>query len=435
MRSQFSHHTVIVGGGFAGLYAAKSLRRAGVKVTLVDKRNFHLFQPLLYQVATGWLSPGDIASPLRTIFSRYKNISVLMAEVTDIVPDDHTVILRDGELHYDTLIVATGTTPHYFGNDAWASAAPGLKTIEDALEIRRRVLLAFEIAEREPDPGRQRAFLTFVVVGGGSAGVELVGALAEVARDALKNDFRSIDPAASEIILLEGKDRILPSYPPKLSAKAVTALENLGVSIQTGILVTDIEGDEITVQKHDQVEHIRAGTVLWVGGTKGTSIGQVLASRTGAELDHVGRVMVEPDLTLPDNPDIFVVGDLAHFAHQNGEPLPGLAPVAMQQGQYVANLIKKRLTGQSLPAFRYRDRGNLAVIGRNTAIARLGRLKFDGFLAWLAWAFVHITYLIEFDNKLLVLIQWAWNYATHKRGTRLITGGDPFPLVKNHIRQ
>jgi len=432
MKAQSSYHIVIVGGGFAGLYAAKSLRHAQAEVTLVDKRNFHLFQPLLYQVATGWLSPGDIASPLRAVFHRYKNISVLMAEVIDVIPDEHKLVLCDGELSYDTLIIAAGTVPSYYGNDVWVPVAPGLKTIEDAIEIRRRILLAFEAAERETDPDKRNALLTFVIVGGGATGVELAGTIAELARVAIKDDFRSINPTKARIILIESTDRILPPYPPELSARAAKDLTNLGVSIQTEALVVDIQEDMIVIRQREQVKEISAKTVIWAGGTKGTPIGQVLASRTGATLDRAGRVIVEPDLTIPKYPDIFIVGDLAHFAHQNGKPLPGAAQVAMQQGRYVANLIKKRLKGQKLPAFHYKDKGSLAIIGRNEAVANMGWLKLHGFPAWLIWIFVHITYLIEFDNKLLVLIQWTWNYITHKRGARLITGKDPFPIVETY---
>jgi NADH dehydrogenase len=432
MKTKSFNHIVIVGGGFAGLYVAKSLRRTQIEVTLVDKRNFHLFQPLLYQVATGWLSPGDIASPLRAVFHNNKNITVLMAEVTDIIPNEHKLICSDGELSYDTLVVATGTIPSYYGNDAWIPVAPGLKTIEDAIEMRSRILLAFEMAERESDPSKRNALLTFVIVGGGATGVELAGTIAELARIALKDDFRSINPTETKIILIESTDKILPSYPPELSARAAHDLMHLGVSIQTEALVVDIQDNMIVIRQHEQVKEISANTVIWAGGTKGTPIGQVLASRTGATLDRAGRVIVEPDLTIPNYPDIFIVGDLAHFAHQNGKPLPGAAQVAMQQGRYVANLIKKRLKGQKLPAFHYKDKGSLAIIGRNEAVANMGWLKLHGFPAWLLWIFVHITYLIEFDNKLLVLIQWTWNYITHKRGSRLITGNDPFSIVKTY---
>lgn len=423
------HYIVIIGGGFGGLYAAQALKRAPVKITLIDKRNFHLFQPLLYQVATGELSPGDIASPLRAILNRQKNTLVLQAEAVDVDPIRQTVILRDGELSYNTLIVATGVSHHYFGHDDWAAAAPGLKTVEDALEVRRRILLAFEAAEREPDPAKRRAWLRFVIVGGGPTGVELAGALGEMAYSTLKNDFRNINPAEADILLLEGADRILSAYSPDLSAKAEAALIDLGVTVQTRTLVADIKSDAVTIRRDDETDLIQAQTVLWAAGMKASSFGQVLAKRTGASVDRAGRIVVGPDLTIPDHPDIFVIGDLAHFAHQDGKPLPGVAPVAMQQGQYVADLIKSRLKGENPAPFHYRDKGSLAVIGRQAGVADFGRLKFAGFPAWLAWLFIHIWYLIEFDNKLLVLIQWAWNYFTRKRGARLITGKDPFPLV------
>lgn len=431
------HHLVIVGGGFGGLYAAKALKRAPVRVTLVDKRNFHLFQPLLYQVATGGLSPGDIASPLRAVLGRHKNTSVLKAEVVDIDPVQRQVLLRDGRLSYDTLIVATGASHHYFGHDEWAEVAPGLKTVEDALDIRRRILLAFEAAEREPDPEVRRACMRFVVVGGGPTGVELAGAIGELAYRTLKDDFRRIDPTEAEILLLDGVERILPTYPPELSARAETSLARLGVTVRAGSLVADIDGDLVTVSRDGETEAIRAKTILWAAGMKASPMGQVLAERTTVELDRAGRVVVGPDLSIPGYPNIFVTGDLAHFAHQGDQPLPGVAPVAMQQGRYVADLIQRRLISDEesdLSPFRYRDKGSLAVIGRNAAVAELGPARFAGFLAWLLWVFVHIGYLIEFDNKLLVLIQWAWNYFTRKQGARLITGSDPFPLVEPKTR-
>jgi len=425
-----AHHVVIIGGGFGGLYAAKVLGRGPVKVTVVDKRNFHLFQPLLYQVATGGLSPGDIASPLRAVLNRYKNIWVLTAEVIDIDPGQPKVILRDGELTYDTLIIATGVSHHYFGHDEWAPIAPGLKTVEDALDVRRRIFLAFEAAEREPDPEQRRAWMTFVLVGGGPTGVELAGALGELAHSTLKNDFRNINPREVEILLLEGADRLLPPYPAELSAKAEAGLTRLGVTMRTSTLVTDIQNNTVTMRRGDTVEQIEARTILWAAGVKASPMGQVLAQRAGAQLDRAGRVVVEPDLTIPGHPDMFVIGDLSSFSHQDGKPLPGVAPVAMQQGRYVANLIQARLKGKSLPPFRYRDKGSLAVIGRNAAVADFGSLRFGGFLAWLIWIFVHIGYLIEFDNKVLVMFQWAWNYFTRKRGARLITGEHVLPLVE-----
>lgn len=427
---QSPHQVVVIGGGFGGLYAAKSLGRVAVNVTLVDKRNFHLFQPLLYQVATGTLSPADISSPLRSVLNSSKNTKVLMGEVVDIDPQARKVILRNAELPYDSLIVATGVSHHYFGNDDWATVAPGLKTVEDALEMRRRIFVAFEAAEKETDPEKRRAWLTFVVVGGGPTGVELAGAIAELAYSTLKKDFRNINTAEAQILLLEGMDRILPPYAPELSAKAEASLQRLGVTVQTKTLVTDIADSVVTMHQGEQVEQIPARTILWAAGVKASLMGEVLAKRTGAELDRVGRVIVEPDLSVPGHPNIFVVGDLGNFSHQNGKPLPGVAPVAMQQGQYVAAQIQQQLEGNSLIPFRYFDRGNLAVIGRNSAVVDLGFVKFSGFLAWLTWVFVHIYFLIEFDNKLVVMMQWGWNYWTRKRGARLITGEESLLTVE-----
>jgi NADH:ubiquinone reductase (H+-translocating) len=421
-RAAAAHRVVIVGGGFGGLYAAKTLGRSKqIETTLIDKRNFHLFQPLLYQVATGKLSPGDISSPLRAILSHYRHVKVLMDEVTDIDPEQHQVMVQTGVLPYDTLIVATGVSHHYFGHEQWAEVAPGLKTIEDAIDMRRRIFRAFEVAEQTTDPDQRRAWLTFVVVGGGPTGVELAGALGDLAHHALKHDFRSIDTRETRILLLEGVDRVLPPYPPELSTVAAKSLERLGVTVQTQSLVTGITEDAVTVRRGEQTETIPAKTVLWAAGVRASGIGQVLAERVGATLDRVGRVIVNPDLSVPGQPDIFVVGDLAHYAHQDDQPLPGVAPVAMQQGAYVAKLIQRRLHGQDLPPFHYSDGGSLAVIGQNAAVANLGRFKLSGFPAWLIWVFVHIYYLIEFDNKLIVMIQWFWHYFSRKGGSRLIT--------------
>ena len=419
---QSPHQVVIIGGGFGGLYAAKALSRCLVNVTLVDKRNFHLFQPLLYQVATGTLSPADISSPLRSILNRSKNTKVLMGEVVDIDPLQRQVIMRNEELTYDSLIIGTGVSHHYFGNDDWATVAPGLKTVEDALLMRQRIFVAFEAAEKETDPEKRRAWLTFVIVGGGPTGVELAGAIAELAYSTLKQDFRNIDTNDAQILLLEGMDRILPPYAPELSVQAEASLKRLGVTVQTKTMVTNIADNIVTTKQGEKVEQVPARTILWAAGVKASPMGKVLAERTGAQLDRVGRVIVEPDLSVPGHPDIFVVGDLANFSHQKGKPLPGVAPVAMQEGQYVAALIQKRLNGNTLPEFRYFDRGSLAVIGRNAAVVDLGFIKFTGFFAWLIWLFIHIFYLIEFDNKLVVMIQWGWNYFTRKRGARLITG-------------
>lgn len=433
------HHVVIVGGGFAGLYAAKALGNTdGMHVTLIDKRNFHLFQPLLYQVATGGLSPGDISSPLRAVLSHHRHTSVLMADVQDIEPVQNQVILRDAPpLSYDSLIVATGVSHHYFGKD-WHDIAPGLKTVEDALEMRRRIFLAFEAAERESDPEKRQALLTFVVVGGGPTGVELAGALAELAFTTLKDHFRNIDPHQTKIILLEGMDRVLPPYPPELSMEAETSLKSLGVDVRTSTLVTDIQGDVVTTKNGDEVTQLRAQTVLWAAGVKASAMGQVLAERTGVGLDRVGRVIVESDFSIANHPNIFVVGDLAHYAHQGDKPLPGVGAVAMQEGDYIARLLKSRLKGKSLKPFKYFDQGSLAVIGRNAAVANIWNFRISGLPAWLIWVFVHIYYLVEFDNKLVVMVQWGWTYLTNRGGSRLITGKDalkPFAgaaIAKEH---
>jgi NADH dehydrogenase len=420
--SRSPHRIVIIGGGFTGLYAAQALRDAPVEVTLIDKRNFHLFQPLLYQVATGGLSPGDISSPLRAVLSKCRNTKVLMDEVTDIDPSTHTVTLRHDTVTYDSLIVATGVSHHYFGNEHWSEQAPGLKTIEDALEMRRRIFLAFEAAEREPDPVKRQAWLNFVVVGGGPTGVELAGALAELAYGTLKSDFRSIDTSETKILLVEGMDRLLPPYPPDLSIQAEAALQGLGVTIQTGTFVTQIEKGMVTMKQGDRIQQVAARTVLWAAGVKASAMGKVLSDRAGAELDRVGRVIVNADFSIPNHPDIYVVGDLANYAHLGGKPLPGTGAVAMQQGSYIARHLKAKLRNKTPKPFKYFDAGSLAVIGRNAAVARLGNFHFAGFPAWLIWVFIHIYYLVEFDNKLVVMIQWAWNYFTRKQGTRLITG-------------
>ncbi|MGB3295545.1 MAG: NAD(P)/FAD-dependent oxidoreductase [Phormidesmis sp.] len=427
---QSSHHVVIVGGGFGGLYAAKALGKAAVKVTLIDKRNFHLFQPLLYQVATGGLSAGDISSPLRAVLSKQKNVQVLMGEVIGIEPDDQTVLLKNGEaISYDSLIVATGSSHHYFGKDEWSKIAPGMKTIEDALEVRRRIFLAFEAAEKEADPARREALLTFFIVGGGPTGVELAGALAELAYETLREDFRSINLGETKIVLLEGMDRVLPPYPGELSVAAKKSLEKLGVEVRTQTLVTNIEGDIVTLKNGDTEEQVQAFTVLWAAGIKASPMGKAIADKTGAELDRIGRVIVEPDLSVPGYPNLFIAGDLAHYAHNSENPLPGTAATAMQQGSYLATAIQRRVANKSVSAFNYKDNGSLAVIGRNEAVASLGFANLSGFPAWAIWIFIHIYYLIEFDNKLLVMLQWGWHYFTSQRGARLITGDDSIPAL------
>jgi len=429
------HHVVIIGGGFGGLYAAKALKRAPVCVTLVDRRNFHLFQPLLYQVATGGLSPGDITSPLRFVLKRQKNTHVVLGEVQTIDVASRRVLLSDGVVGYDTLVVAAGSRHHYFGHDQWEAFAPGLKTIEDATEIRRRVLLAFETAEREPDPELRRAWLTFVVVGGGPTGVELAGALGEIANDTLKNDFRSIRPSDASILLVEGVDRVLPPYPPPLSAVARTSLESLGVTVRTGTSVTRLDDESVTLRSDGEEERIDARTVLWAAGVQANDLGKDLASACGATLDRGGRLVVDPDLSLPGHPEILVIGDMAHFVHQGDQPLPAVAPVAMAQGRYVANLIRQRLQKRPTKPFHYIDKGSMATIGRSKAVCDFGWLRFSGLLAWLTWLFVHLLFLVEFQNRLLVLVQWAWNYTTFNRGARLITGKNPLPLSLSSTKE
>jgi NADH dehydrogenase len=415
------HRVVILGGGFGGLYAAKALKKAPAQITLLDRRNFHLFQPLLYQVATGSLSPGEIASPLRRVLHSQQNTRVLLGEAVDLDADRRRVILADGQIEYDTLIVATGSTDFYFGHDEWQQRAPGLKTIEEATEIRSKILYAFEAAEKEADPEKQRAWLTFVIVGAGATGVELAGALGEIANEMLHRDFRSIDSTRSEILLLEGGPRVLPAYPDDLSAKAEASLIRLGVTPRTNVMVTGIDETGVTVKTPAGVDRINARTVIWAAGVQASSFGDVLKRRAGAQLDRGGRVMVGPDLSVPGHPEILVIGDLAHF-EQDGKMLPGVAPVAMQQGGYVAKLIRKRLQGEASENFRYLDKGSLAVIGRASAVADIHGLHISGLLAWLTWLFIHLLYLVEFSNRVLVFIQWGFLYLTYNQGARLITG-------------
>ena len=414
------HRVVILGGGFGGLYAAKALKNAPVQVTLLDRRNFHLFQPLLYQVATGSLSPGEIASPLRSILHRQQNTQVLLGEAKDLDTAGRRVILDSGELEYDTLIVATGSTDSYFGHDDWARYAPGLKSIEHATEIRGKILYAFEAAEKETDPEKRREWLTFVLVGAGTTGVELAGALGEIAHDTLRNDFRSIRPEEAQIILLEGGPRVLPSYPGDLSEKAKASLIRLGVQPRTDVLVTGIDDGGVTVKTQQGEERIAARTVIWSAGVRPSPFAQVLERQAGAKLDRRGQVMTASDCSVAGHPEIFVIGDLAHF-EQDGKPLPGVAQVAMQQGGYVAKLIRARLTGKPSAPFRYFDKGSLAVIGRAAAVAQIGPLHMSGLLAWLTWLFVHLMYLVEFSNRILVFVQWGFLYLTFSRGARLIT--------------
>jgi NADH dehydrogenase len=411
MRAKDLPHVLIVGAGFGGLYAAKALAGAPVRVTVIDRKNHHLFQPLLYQVATAALSPGDIAHPIRAILNRQRNVRVLLAEATGVDLATKKVILSDGEIPYDYLVLSTGVRHAYFGHKEWEKDAPGLKSLEDALEMRRRILLAFEKAERETNEARRRALLTFVVIGGGPTGVELAGAIAEIARQVMVRDFRAINPREARVILVEAGPRILPSYPEDLSAKAEASLMKLGAEVWKGTPVTRIEGDRVQIGE----KLIEAGTTLWAAGVEASP----LARSLGVPLDRAGRVLVNPDLTLPGHPEVFVIGDLAALKGKDGRFLPGVCPVAIQQGRYVARRIRR---GGGSEPFEYHDRGSLATIGRAAAVADFGWIKISGFFAWAAWLFIHIFFLIGFRNRFLVLFQWAWAYFTYQRSARLITG-------------
>jgi NADH dehydrogenase len=409
-------HVVIIGGGFGGLSAAKRLRGAPVDVTILDRRNHHVFQPLLYQVAMAVLSPGDIASPIRWILRHQRNAEVLLGDVSGIDPVGKTVRLTDGaSFSYDYLIVAAGATHAYFGHDDWLPYAPGLKTLEDALEMRRRVLMAFEKAERESDAVRRIRLLTFVIVGGGPTGVELAGALAEIARQSLAKDFRHFDPSSSKIILLEGGPAILPPFPEPLRDAARRDLTRLGVDVRTGALVTRIGPGVVEIGE----SRIEAETILWAAGVAASPLGASL----GVPLDRAGRVLVQPDLTIPGHPDVFVIGDLASLAGSAGRPLPGVAQVAIQMGAHASHNILRAVEGQPLRAFRYRDLGDMATIGRASAVADFGWLQLKGWIGWLAWLFVHLMNLVGFRNRIVVLVQWAWSYFSYQRAIRLITGG------------
>jgi NADH:quinone reductase (non-electrogenic) len=431
------HRVVVVGGGFAGLQATSRLSRAPVDVTLVDRRNFHLFQPLAYQVATGALSPGEICYPLRVIFRRRPNVRVLMAEVTGFDLSARRVeLLPVGRqaaesISYDTLIVAGGSRYSYFGHDDWQAAAPELKTLEGALELRGRILRAFEAAEVEPDPDRRAAWLTFVVVGGGPTGVEMAGQIGEIARDT-RRDFRAIDSQQARILLVETTDRLLGTFPPSLSAKAARSLQRLGVTPRLRETVVGIDDQSVTVQTQEgAVERVPARTAIWAAGVTASGLARWLGELGDAEIDRAGRVTVEPDLSLPGHPEVLAVGDMVRIRRPDDEPLvlPGLAPVAMQQGRYAARLVRDRLRGRQTPPFRYRDKGNLATIGRASAVADLPFVRLSGFIGWITWLVVHLWYLIGFQNRLLVVIRWSFSFFTHGRGARLITnepgpGGD-----------
>jgi NADH dehydrogenase len=426
------HHVVVVGGGFGGLQAVSKLRRAPVEVTLVDRRNFHLFQPLTYQVATGALSPGEIAYPLRAIFKRDRNVRVLLAEVADFDLAARELHLRSvsavpapERLGYDTLIVAGGSHYSYFSHEEWRIHAAEVKSLESALAVRSRLLAAFEAAEAESNAEERNAWLTFVVVGAGPTGVEMAGQIAELARDTLRRDFRTIDPRRARILLVEAHDRVLTAFPRSLSAKAQRSLERLGVTVLTGRTVIEIDGASVTLESRDgEAEPIASRTVIWAAGVTASGLAGRLADLAGAERDRAGRVTVEGDLTLPGHPEVFAIGDMVRVRAPNGESvlLPGVAPVAMQQGRYAAGVVGARLRGRERGSFRYRDKGNLATIGRAAGVAEIKGLRLSGFLAWATWLVVHLWYLIGFQNRLLVLIRWSFSFATHGRGARLITG-------------
>jgi NADH dehydrogenase len=416
------HKVVIVGGGFGGLAAAQGLRRADADVTLIDRRNFHLFQPLLYQVATGGLSPANIAAPLRSILRRQKNCKVIMGEVTGFDVPGKAVIVGNDRVPFDTLILAAGATNNYFGKPEWEANAPGLKSIEEATEIRGRVLSAFECAERFSEAKDRQKYLTFVVVGGGATGVEMAGAVAELAHHTLRNNFRTLDPATARIVIVEGHDRLLAPFHPKLSASAKKTLERMGVEVWTSAKVKNIQPDHVMVEKDGRQTRIDSATVIWGAGVRASPIGKLLADSAGATVDKGGRVVVQPDLTIPGHPYIYVIGDMA-AATSNGQPVPGVAQGALQEGKFAAAAIRKRLAGRTdVGTFSYWDKGSMATIGRNAAVAEIGFIRLTGFLAWLAWLFVHLVYLVNFTNRILVLFQWFYNYLTRNRSARLITG-------------
>jgi NADH dehydrogenase len=453
------HRVIVLGGGFGGLSAVQRLKRVPVEVILIDRRNFHLFQPLMYQIATGSLSPGEIAAPLRGVLSRQKNTQVLLGEVSDIDPGPKKVQLLDGAtFDYDSLIVATGSQTSYYGNDSWREWAPSLKSVEEATAIRHKILYAFERAERAASHEESRAWLTFVIVGAGATGMELAGALAEIANETLKNDFRHINPQEARILLVEGGSRVLPSFPEDLSAKAEKLVSKLGVEVMKGVMVTSIDGNGVTFRRGDKTESLAAHTVLWAGGIETTTFGRKLAQRTHAETDRSGRIKVNSDLTIPNYPDIFIVGDLAHAIDKDGKPMPGVAQVAIQGGAFAAKTIKSRIAGkataekvakgtsaapqygsaepaatgnlsaantnsaQKPAAFHYFNKGDMAVIGRAAAVANIFGFHLSGFIAWFTWLFVHLIYIVEFQNRVMVFIQWGFEYLTFSRGARLITG-------------
>jgi NADH dehydrogenase len=418
------HRVIILGGGFGGLNAAQKLKRASVEVTLIDRRNFHLFQPLLYQVATGSLSPGEIAAPLRGVLSRQKNTQVLLGEAVDMDPDAKCVILRDGaSFPYDSLIVSTGSQTSYYGNDGWREWAPSLKSVEEATAIRHKILYAFECAERSMNEEDARSWLTFVIVGAGATGLELAGALAEIANETLKNDFRHINPREARIILMEGGQRVLAAFPEDLSVKAEGLVSRLGVEVKKGVLVSCIDAEGVTYKFGDESKRLPARTVLWAGGVTTNEFGRKLGERTKADTDRSGRIKVNPDLTVPGYPDIFIAGDLALSLGKDGKPLPGVAQVAIQGGGYAAKTIRARLKGKKdIKPFHYFNKGDMAVIGRAAAVANILGFHLAGFFAWLTWLFIHLIYIVEFQSRVLVFVQWGFEYLTFSRGARLITG-------------
>jgi len=423
------HRVVILGGGFGGLSAAQALKRAPVQVTLLDRRNFHLFQPLLYQVATGSLSPGEIAAPLRSVLRKQKNTEVLLGEAADIDPHKNLLTLSDGaQFEYDSLIVSTGSQTSYYGNDSWRKNAPSLKTVEEATNIRQKILLAFECAERSASEAEARAWLTFVIVGAGATGLELAGALAEIANETLKHDFRRINPSEAQILLLEGGPRILTAFPEDLAGKAERLVSRLGVKVLKGVKVTNVGAEGVTFERGATTERLAAKTVLWAGGVTTNEFGRTLAKRTEAQTDRIGRIPVTPQLTIPNFQNIFVVGDLALANDKNGKPLPGVAQVAMQGGAYAAKVIRARVEKKTEPPpFHYFNKGDMAVIGRAAAVANIFGLHLSGLLAWLVWLFIHLIYIVEFQSRVMVFIQWGIQFVTFSRGARLITGDAAAP--------
>jgi len=423
------HRVLVVGGGFGGLSAITALRDEPVDITLVDRRNYHLFQPLLYQVATGSLSPGEIAVPLRAVLRRQRNVRVILGEVEDFDLERREVVVSraatdDEEIRvgYDTLIVAAGMENHYFGNDEWRDVAPALKSLEDALDIRARILLAFEAAETESDPGERQRLLTFVVVGGGPTGVELAGQIAEISRDTMRDQFRAFNPAQARVYLVEGADRVLLSFEPGQSEHARRDLEALGVTVRTGCMVEGADAEGVEISQGSHRERIEARTLVWAAGVKASPLARRLADAADLSPDRAGRVPVEADLTLPGHPEVMAIGDMAAVADR---PLPGIAPVAMQMGRHAGAAVKRRVAGAAPEPFSYRDKGNLATIGRAKAVASLFGMRFSGFVAWWLWLAVHLFYLIGFQNRLLVMTRWTWSFFTRGRGARLITGTDP----------